>query len=189
MARLFPYSWSADIFHPDSKHPVLFVLWKKERKVQWISGDKHFDFIPDGRPYAVDLTKRKVAQATNSEGDFQFRLLRPKAVGKTDKFDWSMSFQGENGNLLQQTNEDFFEMIFSPKDGYTDIYTENHRASDQPWKGWGRRQFYVKIHGGTSYGRLSLIWDAVAAANGPKTNEAGIRIQYTINPTGSAVAQ
>jgi hypothetical protein len=187
--RLYPYSWAADIFDPDPKNPVLFVLWEKEKKPQWISVDKHFEFIPDGRPYAVDLTEQKITQATNSEGDFQFLLVRPKAVRKADRFDWSISIKAENGNLFKQTDEDYFKMVFCPKDAFTDTYEESHHASDQPSKDWGRSQFYIKMHNGQSYGKLALVWDAVAAANGPKTNEAGIRIQYTINPNGSTLAQ
>jgi hypothetical protein len=80
-------------------------------------------------------------------------------------------------------------MVFPPQEGFTNIYEEAHKASDQDWKRGGRGEFFIKMHDGQSYGKAAFIWDAVAAGNGPKTNEAGIRIRYTINPTGSTLAQ
>lgn len=189
LTRLYPYSWSAEIFHPDKNNPVLFVLWEKGKQPALIVGDKSLDFIPDGRSYAVDLGKKTITQATNSEGDFQFRLLRPGGVGKFDKFDWTFSLQGENGNLLQQSKHRYFEMGFSPKEGFTNSYQETHRASDQGWREVGHKQFYLKMHEGGGFGKATLIWEAVAGANGPGTNEAAIRIQYTLNPNGAALEQ
>jgi hypothetical protein len=187
--KLYAYSWSGSIHHPDPQKPCLFVLWDKDHKPQWITDDKDFLFAPDGRPYAVDLTKLKITQATNSEGDFQFLLHRAKDARKGERFDWDILVKAENGNLLRETDEDFFNMLMAPNDAYTNTYSESHSASDRLARDWGVRQFYIKMLNGRSYGKLALSWDAVAAANGPKTNEAGIRIQYTINPSGSALAQ
>jgi hypothetical protein len=170
-------------------NPIIFVLWEKGRERPMIEGDKHFLFIPDGRLYAVDLSSQSVTQATNSEGDFQFRLTRPKGVKKWDKFDWAFDFGGQGGNVLQKSEEGYFGMLFSPKDGYTNSYNETHHASDAPWIENGREQFYIKLRDGKAYGKLSVAWDTVAATAGPKANEAGIRIQYTINPAGSPLVR
>lgn len=170
--------------------PVRFVLWEKGRKSPLMSGDKDFDFIPDGRHYAVNLNSRTITQATGSDGDFQFWLRRSKGVGKWDKFDWSFEFEGQSGNGLRRTDEDYMAMIFAPNDGYTNTYSESrHGAEPTTWRGGGSQQFYIELHNGQKYGKLSLAWDTVAAAAGPKTNEAGIRIQYTINPTGSPLVR
>ncbi len=171
------------------ENPVKFVLWDKNHKTQMISGDKYFEFIPDGRDYVLDLDKQTITQATNSEGDFQFRLTRPKGVGKWDHFDWSFDFEAKQGNVLQKTEVGYSEMLFAPKDGFTKAEEQIQRKTDQPWRGSGSEQFYIKLRDGQAYGKLSVIWDTVAATAGPKTNEAGIRIQYTINPTGSALVR
>jgi hypothetical protein len=189
ITRLYPYSWSAGIFQPDPKNPVQFVLWDKGRKKELISVDKHFNFIPDGRSYAVDFSKHTIAQATNSEGDIQFRLTRPKGEGKANRFDWSFSVDVRNGNFIAPVDQDYFAMTFPPNSGYTNKYQEIYQISDQSWKQAGWKQFYIKMQNGQSYAKMALIWDAVAAANGPKTNDAGIRIQYTLNPDGSALTE
>jgi hypothetical protein len=169
--------------------PIRFVLWEEGRKSPLISGDKDFDFIPDGRHYALNLSSRTITQATGSEGDFQFWLTRSKGVGKWDKFDWSFEFEGQNGNSLQRTDEGYMAMLFAPNDGYKSAYDESHHGAEPTtWRGGGSEQFYIKLNG-QEYGKLSLAWDTVAAAAGPKTNEAGIRIQYTINPTGSPLVR
>lgn len=169
--------------------PVTLVLWDQNHKSAIFKVDKDFEFVPDGRTYALDLDKREIASAATSKGDFPFRLLRPKGVGKWDRFDWSFDFQGEGGNALLETNEGYGEMLFAPNDGYANDYKMSQRASGQPWQGSGNQQFYIKLRGGKEYGKLLVAWDAVAATAGPKTNKAGIRIQYTINPTGSSLVR
>jgi hypothetical protein len=189
ISRLYPCVWPGGVAHFESNNPVLFVLWRNGMEQALITGENYYEFIPDGRFYAVDFEKRTIAPATNSEGDFQFCLTRPIRIGNLNKFDWSFSFRGQVGNTLQETPQRFFEMAFAPKAKFTNSYEESYEASKPGWKRGGKAQLFIKMHDAHSYGRVAIKWDTVAAANGPKTNEAGIHIQYTINPTGSALAE
>jgi len=187
--RFFAYNEAADIFHPDPRHPVVFVLWEKGKRRSLTSGKRLFQFIPDGRPYAINLSSQTITQATNSEGDFQFSLMRPPGVGKWKTFDWSFILKAQGDNLLQQTSQRYSAMLFSPGEGFTNAYQQTRSASDEHWKESGNEQFYIKLHDGQAHGKLSLVWDTVVGANGPKTNKAGILIQYTINPSGTTLVQ
>jgi hypothetical protein len=187
--KSYYYSATAEPFRADSNNPVVFVLWDQKRKIQLITKDKNYEIIPDGRLYAINLKTRHVAEATNDDGDLQFQMTRPKGVGTAGKFAWSFSVEPRHGILIAPIDQDYFTMCFPLNDGYTNKFQETHQTSDRPWKQAGWKQFYIKMKDGRSYAKMALVWDAVAAANGPKTNYAGIRIQYTLNPGGSALTQ
>lgn len=73
--------------------------------------------------------------------------------------------------------------------GVYNAYEQRYYESDQHWQQGGSAQFYIKRPDGKSTGKLALAWDAVAAANGAGTNNAGIRIRYTISPKASALSE
>lgn len=171
-----------------SEKPVTLVLWKTGYVSPLIEGQENFTFVPDGRFYSVSLTNRMISDATNISGDFKFRLLRKSGMRKWDRFDWSFDIHGENGNVLQQTDERYDEMLFSPADSFTNSYEYGRRATDSSWRRSGRLQFYIRFSNSLNYGKISLVWDA-APGNDPKKNEAGIQIRYTVNPTGSPLVR
>jgi hypothetical protein len=187
--RSYYYSATAEPFQSDPKDPVLFVLWDQKARVNLITRNQDFDFIPDGRPYVIDLKARRIGEATNDEGDLQFQLARSKDAGKSEKFDWSFSIEGRNGIAIAPVNQDYFMMVFPPKSGFTNSYKEVHNGSEQLWRVSGMKEFYIKMDNGQGNAKMALTWDAIAAANGPKTNDAEIHISYTLNPVGLALTQ
>jgi len=186
--RLYAFSATSQPFRSDPTDPVVFVLWQTGKKPAIESSDNHYRF-PPGQPFRIDLRQSPTPHTTESSGDLQVLILRPKEASKRSKYDWSFSIQGENGTLIQPTNRDYFQMPFAPSNGYTNAYEQTYQASGQNWRQAGHMQFYVKLQNGKSSGKVALAWDAVAAANGPDTNLCSMRVRYTINPVGSALTE
>lgn len=173
----------------NSPEPYIFVLWENGAKDPIVRGELTANFFPDGKPYAVDLANHTIHFATNSEGDFQFQLSRPKGVVKWDKFDWTFVFQGQNGKELLPTDEDYFAMLFCPQVGFTASYAQSEQATEEPWRGFGKAQFYMTAKDGQTCGKMCVAWDVVAAVAGTSTNQASIKIQYTVNSSGSRLVR
>lgn len=184
--RSYYYVRSAEIFHPDQNNPVVFVLWEEGKRTSLISKDEHYDIRP-GESYGLDLETGSMA--ASSQGDVHFQLNRPKNIKRNRKFDWTFSIATRPGVQIRPIDEDYFAMTFPPADGYTNIYRDVQSSGESSWRKAGSKEFYVKRENRGSFAKMALVWDAIGAVSGPKTNEAGIRIEYTLNPSGSALVQ
>jgi hypothetical protein len=177
VSRSYRYSWSADIFHPNEKSPVVFRMWEKMGGEPLVADSKFYGVNPDGQPYTIDLLAHKKTAGTGVPGDIIVRIHRPKEIKPRSKFDWSYSIEVVDGGIIA-TNDDF--MYRAPEAGYQDKYEFSMPASSTNWlPEIDHQQFYVKSRNGKVFGSLQV---RVI----PDYNDRSVfDVHYAANPSGS----
>jgi hypothetical protein len=157
--------------------PVVFRMWATNMHEPLIGGEKSFVVIPDGRHYAIDLTKGTIAEG--DEGDLVAWIKRPAGVSWGQRYDWSCELSVPGGGLLEGQS---LAMFTAPETGYTNAFAHAEKASPSGWSyGFERKRFYIKLRRGQMYGRMSV--DLYADGHGKQP--AVIRLSYAVNPSGS----
>jgi hypothetical protein len=158
--------------------PIVFRMWSTNLHEQIIAGERLYHIIPDGRRYAIDLIKGAIAEGIN--GDLVVWLKRPEPV--TFPYAWSCGMSAPGGGLEREKDPNSL-MYRAPLGEYTDVFDFQVQYNTHAKRGMSfDNRFYVKIHNGEMYGRLSVdFWTAYR----DDPSSGMIKISYAINPTGS----
>jgi hypothetical protein len=161
-----------------AESPIVFKMWSTNIHEQLVTGQKSFQITPDGRTYAIDLTRGTLAES--GDGDLKVWVKRPAQVAPGDKYDWSCEIAAVNGGVLQESNLNS-SMYSAPIDGYKPMF----RFEQKVGSGWGdttgTMRFYIELSHGQTFGRMSIELFAYYNENVPGL----VRIQYAVNPSGS----
>lgn len=160
--------------------PIIFRMWKTNIHEATITGDKNFQIVPDGRAYFVNLIDGTISESGN--GDLKVWVKRPAQVALGQKYDWSCEMDAINGGILQETDP-YSSMFIAPMDGYEQTFQFNQEIGSGWGDSTGTKRFYVSLHDGKTYGRISVEIDAYYNKQIPGM----IHLSYAINPSGSRI--
>jgi hypothetical protein len=172
--RLYPYSWSADIFHPDPSNPVIFKMWKKIGAEKLLQTSWHGKVPCDGTTNRFDAVKGTHDGSGNLEivcNRTPF-ILTPETI---NHFNWVMQISVVGGGI--QATEDEFSYR-APEQGYTQSVAMGKMAGDPGWPGKTKQEFYIKT-ADNHFGRLWADWDA------GQDSPTHLEWDCSINPSGS----
>jgi hypothetical protein len=160
------------------ENPVIFKMWNTNIHEQLISGDKKFQIIPDGRPYFINLTDGTITES--GAGDLKVWVKRPDQIIYGKRYDWSSEMDVINGGLCQS---DSYSMFSAPTEGYLPLFQFEQKVGSGWGDSTGEKRFYVMLHKGAEYGRISIELYAYYNNQIPGL----IRLSYAINPSGSRI--
>lgn len=170
--------------------PVVFKMWSTNIHEQLITGNKHFEIIPDGRAYSINLADGTISESDT--GDLKVWIQYTNQVVQGQLYDWSAGIEVINGGLLEvqqgPINSGFwpdppFAMYSAPKDGYTSSFQFKSQIKGGQSGEIGNRFFYLRLKNGKEYGRMSINLFAPYGRLYPGL----VRISYAINPSGSRI--
>jgi hypothetical protein len=162
------------------ENPVIFKMWPTNIHEQLITGEKKFQIIPDGRPYFINLTQGTIAET--GEADLKVWVKRPEQITSGSRYKWSCEMDVVNGGLLQETDANT-AMYLAPTEGYIPAFQFEQEIGSGWGDSTGAKRFYVSLRNGQAYGQISIEFYSYYNDQIPGL----IRIQYTINPSGSHI--
>jgi hypothetical protein len=162
------------------ENPIIFKIWSTNIHEQLITGERKFQIVPDGRAYFIDLTKGTIAES--GVGDLKVWVKRPDQITYGMRYDWSSEIDAVSGGLLEETDTSS-SMYSAPADGYTPMFQFEQKIGSGWGDSTGTKHFYVMLHNGQEYGRISIELYAYYDDHTPGL----IRLQYAINPSGSRI--
>jgi hypothetical protein len=158
--------------------PIVFKMWQTNAHSPLISGQQSFQVQTDGRPYIIDLTKGTISES--GDGDLRVSLKYLDQTTTAQMSDWSSVINVIDGALLEESNR-YSAMYSAPREGYTPVFRLEGKVKNGQRGTTGERRFYVRLKGGSEYGRIVIQMFAPYNDQIPGL----IRLQYTLNPTGS----
>jgi len=164
-------------FQHDPNNPVVFTMWKLKGPEPMVHSKIQTAIPCDGTTVSFDLlTGKKVS----SGGDLTVKLLRnPVNIVRGKPFDWSITFEIENGGLAEIADLYPYE---APSDGYrSSIATNIPAAIDmKDFADALTRSYYFKCRNGQVYGRMKI--QIQADFQPPPTF---FSVEIYVNPSGS----
>ena len=160
--------------------PVIFRMWSANIHEQLITGEKRFRIAPDGRTYAIDLTKGTIDES--GDGDLRVWVKRPDPIVFGQRYDWACELDVANGGLLQETDS-FSSMFSAPVEGYLPSFRFDQKVGSGWGDSTGSKRFYLMLKNGQAYGRITIELYAYYNDRIPGL----IVIKYAINPSGSRI--
>jgi hypothetical protein len=158
-------------------NPIIFKMWSTNIHEKLITGNKSFHIVPDGRPYFINLTDDTISES--GAGDLKVWVKRPEPI-TSRRYDWSCEMDIVNGGLRQG---DSYSMFSAPAEGYVPSFQFEQKIGSGWGDSTGEKKFYVTLHNGQVFGRISIEIYAYYNDQIP----ALIRLSYAINPSGSRV--
>jgi hypothetical protein len=175
VSRMYPYSWSAGIFKPDTNNPVIFKMWKQQGTETLVQPPAWNGNVScDGTTNRFNLLDGK----KNVNGDLEIICLKSpiNILPRENKpFDYKFEIAVLGGGV-QPTEDEFTYLAF--EGGYSSSFTLGQKADDPGWQGRVKKEFYIKTADG-HYGRLSVDWYSSLQ------NPTHLDWNCSINPTGS----
>lgn len=167
---------SAQPFHSDPNNPVVFKMWKREKREALIVNKEFFGVPPDGQSVTIDFVELRKTVGIRP-GDIIVRIKRPPTIEPHTRFDWSCSIKAVDGGLIHTDDEFLYE---APSSGYKPEYDFVMAKTNSGWVSEVKnQQFYLKSRNGAVYG--SLVVEVV-----PKYNKvSSFNVTYIINPAAS----
>ena len=173
---------------PDSKNPVIFVLWKKQGAERLIHYDKVWRFPVNTGPMRIDLLSGKLA---NQDADLIVTVSRDplRMPPGTRGFAWQARVDVEGGGLLLAAARDYYNM--APEASYSPTF-EHKETPQNPtdystkwtWKEETSGIFFISSRNGKNFARVNLrIKPDVDHKEGE--NEAMVAAEVWLNPNGS----
>jgi hypothetical protein len=159
-------------------NPIILKMWSTNTHQKLITGGNHFDIVPDGRPYFINLTDGTISES--EAGDLKVWIQYTNQVVRGQLYDWSAGIEVINGGL-QKTNTD--EMFIAPIDGYAPSFQLKGQIKGGQRGNIGELQFYLKLKDGNEYGRMTI--EMIAPFN--NQTPGLIRLSYALNPSGSRI--
>lgn len=139
-------------YQPDPDHPEIFRMWKKAGAEPLIRKGISAGLQYDGTPMTFDLLS---GAKTQSGGDLRVALDRnPRQIVYGQRnYEWTLTIESLNGGMIESNDE---QMYRAPADGYQPKLVV-HMAADNPdWTDEKSVELYLKLRGGTMYGRAEL---------------------------------
>jgi hypothetical protein len=160
--------------------PVVFRLWNTNFHQQLITGEKRFQVLPDGRHYGIDLIQGTIAEGDS--GDLVVWIKRPELPQQ--KYAWSCGMSAPGGGLRPETDLKMTMSCAQPGE-YTNVFVFDVEYNTPSGSGMTfDNRFYVRLHNGQLYGRLSADFWTTDRHN---PTFGLVSINYVINPSGSRV--
>lgn len=162
-------------FTPNPQQPVVFHLRRKGHGVPLITSQNgmrsnvKLSFPMDGTSVAVDLLRQKQANT----GPLQLSQSKPPNTPSQDASAWSFQMAIPDGGFVETHDEFPFE---APEAGYQPIVQLDFQKGQTNWTTDVQRDYYIQFGNPPLYGKLHLE---------TSVDDAGARLTYSINPTGS----
>lgn len=145
----------------DANNPYIVNAWKVEKYPRLKTKSTSFGFVPDGRTYTIDLTKKKEHKIEGeTEGDLLIRATR-------DEFNFVFEIRAISGGL-QETDDIYLYM--APETGY-----KHKIVLSGPRKRSIERKLYFSTRNGEVYGSADI------KVRGRFKEHVGMTIDYSIN--------
>jgi hypothetical protein len=172
----FSYGESPEPFHPDASNPVLIRMWKEMPAGGLVSLRKLYGFVPDGRPYALDLVSGQKQEGQTVSGDLLVKVTRPKSIESRQQYEWSLELSVPSGGLVETEDESGF---LAPESGYQQSVVVRRFPGEETWTEYLAKDYFISSRNGTVFGFLHL-------RIRPNYNgESAIFIEGRLNPSGS----
>ena len=170
---------------PDSKQPVVFVLWKKTGAESLIHYDLDRDIPADGTPVRINLA---TGETGVSEADLTISVSRTPLrmrFGERD-FSWSAMVDVEEGGLIRVGQLDYYNL--APELGYVPQFQfaqESRPGGDErEWRESFSDDFFISSRGGKNFAHITL--RILANADRAEGDDvAAVRTVVWLNPNGS----
>ncbi|HWA08545.1 MAG TPA: carboxypeptidase-like regulatory domain-containing protein [Opitutaceae bacterium] len=162
-------------FHPNPEHPEIFRMWEKAG-AEWLEDKSQRGYFRyDGTPVVIDLHERPLGNG----GDLRVVLVRKPETLPAGKglFEWTLTIAAVDGGLIESNDE---QMYRAPDEGYRPEVIIHVAADDPKWTDHGSFSFYLRLRGGTQYGRAEI-----SVLGGAERQSAVFELTSYINPTGS----
>jgi len=157
----------------------VFRMWSTNLDQSLITGNHSFAVTPDGRHYAIDLAKGTISEGDH--GDLVAWIKRPEKIGWRERYEWACELAIPTGSLCETGDSAMFR---APEAGYSNRFAFHQEADINRWgDGTGDKHFYLRLHDGQMYGRITI--NLFAFYNG--TTPGMIRLSYAVNPSGSRI--
>ena len=157
--------------------PVDFKMWSTNVHEPLITGNKSFHIVPDGRRYAIDLSKGTIAESGSGDLNVCVKYTAEVTIGKS--YDWSCEVDVPNGGLLEEVNLNS-SMYSAPADGYTPTFHFQQQIKGGQRGSTGKKRFYVIMNQRQEFERITIELFAPYSESVPGL----VRIQYAVNPAG-----
>lgn len=171
---------TAERFTASQEKPMIFRMWSTNIHEQLITGEKMFQIMPDGRTYAVDLTKGTISES--GDGDLKIWIKRPNPIVFGQRYNWSCEMDVVNGELLQETDS-YSSMFLAPSEEYVSSFQFEQKVGSGWGDSTGSKRFYLMLKNGQEYGRMTVKLYAYYNDHIPGL----IDIKYAINPSDSRI--
>lgn len=194
--KLFSYTYfEADHKRhiPDPQNPVVFVMWRKQGGEPILHYESTFwNTLPlNAVPVGIDLGKGRVSLGAS---DLVVRFRRDDGLPQTPGFAWSAQIEVPNGGLILAPGLDFYNL--APADGYQrtveitqpsqDEIDTNPLEHRESWHGHKAVIFWIKIRGGSQFGRVRLtLFPPCEKLPDGSFKPGTFEIEAWINPSGS----
>jgi hypothetical protein len=164
------------IYHPDSKHPVIFMMWNSAlRRV--VSREVICRAIGDDVFQTLEYVSGRVERAQGGFEELKFRLKYPSGNPRAP-YDWELEvgggMQGEVAEAKGSSKDE------APMTGYLPTLRFLMKADNPHWSSTISRRFYT-------HGKYSEVYAAVelTAKLGMGGQPATVTIKYTASYDGS----
>ena len=176
---------------PNSKDPVVFVLWKNESDGSLVYYEKNHRFPASGTPLRINLENGNVAETI---GDMIITITRTplrQLFGELG-FAWSATVDVPGGGLVPAGERDYYNL--APEVGYEPRFVHVQEAQSVSERGlgtikwtWSRSfedTFFISCRNGKMFGRIELrLMPNVDHKEGD--NVCSVNLKVWLNPTGS----
>jgi hypothetical protein len=162
-------------FHPDSRNPVVFKMWKLGEFQKLVSHRTLFGFQPDGRVYTLDLLNDIKTEGENSGGDLRIKFQRPP-IKPNEMYSWTLEISAVDGGLVETTDEFTY---LAPESGYqpqVNFETNSISPSAMPDL---VKSYYFTSRNSQKYGVVHL------QIYSDYRGQSAILVDSSVNPNGS----
>lgn len=176
---------------PDTKNPVVFILWKKLGAEPLVNYSKMFWEIPaDGAPVRIDLGSGKLGGA---KGDLIVTLERTPLKMRFGErgYAWKATIEVVGGGLIRAGERDYYNI--APESGYEPRFEYVQEAQSVrdaqegqitwSWKDRISEDFFIKSFDGARYARIKISIQANGRDDNDAIGSAGLNVW--LNPNGS----
>lgn len=158
------------------ENPTIIKMWKLGQPAKLVGVRSLFGFVPDGRPYTLDLVADKKQQGRSQQGDIVVQITRPPDVKSRDKFEWTLDVQALGGGLIGEM-DDF--PYLAPESGYEAAVTIHMLPTNPAWTSVLKTNFYFTSRNGQVFGAIGMTVRPVY------NDRSSIFIESSANPNSS----
>ncbi len=173
---VFSYGNSPETFIPNPAEPVVIRMWRLGPRESTISNTGFFGFVPDGRPYTLDLINNKKNVDSGGDGDLTVRISRPNRIKPRDRYSWDFELAALDGGIREATDEFLFQ---APETGYETKLKITMDPADSNWTSVLRNQFYFRSRSNRVYGAIRM------TVRPAYRDESAIEVESVVNTNGS----
>jgi hypothetical protein len=176
---------------PDSRNPVVFLLWKKQGAEALVHYSKTFWDIPaDGTPTKIDLATGRM---NGPKADLVVNLERdPLKVKQGERgYRWKVSVEVIGGGLVNAGKRDYYNV--APDAGYEPRFEYSQEAQSirdaqmgkikWSWQDGMKESFFIKSLDGSRYALVRL--GVMSGGRSDNDTVGSLGMSVWLNPNGS----